>query len=81
MSTTKGARTTNAMLKTARMNICRAIIRNGPYSHNIIGLVLRGVSQKVGYDAANGLIDEFSLHRHGYSKEKKPAEARKGGTT
>ena len=42
-----------------------------PYSHNIIGLVLSQVANENGYDAANGLIEEFGLEELGWKKEVK----------
>jgi len=39
-----------------------------PYSHNIVSLVLMGVSSKIGNTYANQLIDEFKLERKGWSK-------------
>lgn len=49
------------ILQKAKEQIDRAIDRNGPYSHNIIGLVLNDVSAKLGRRAANSLIEEFDL--------------------
>ena len=44
-------------------------IEDGPYSHNICGLILRQVSKEHGVGAANKLIDELDLHDlYGISK-------------
>ena len=41
-----------------------------PYSHNIIGLLLRQISEKYGKEEANKAIDECKLRKHGWRKEK-----------
>lgn len=33
----------------------------GPYGHNVVGLTLKGVADKIGTKYANSLIDEFDL--------------------
>lgn len=49
---------TEKEIKVAKEKIEKAIIQDGPYSHNIVGLVLSGLNDK---KAANKLIDEFEL--------------------
>jgi len=39
-----------------------------PYSHNIIGIVLSSLAKEEGIEAANSLIDEFSLENKGWRK-------------
>jgi hypothetical protein len=39
-----------------------------PYSHNIISLVLREISQEFGQDRANEAIENFQLELLGWSK-------------
>ena len=41
--------------------IVRAIAQKGQYTHNILTLVLRGVARKEGIEAANALVQRFSL--------------------
>ncbi len=41
-----------------------------PFSHNIIGMLLREASEKFGDSVANDLIEEFGLERQGWSKVK-----------
>ena len=45
----------------AKKQIVSAIMQNGPFSHNIVSLVLMGVSRDHGVPAANALVDEFRL--------------------
>ncbi len=45
----------------AREKIETAIDQNGPYSHNICGLVLSSVVQDHGFETANELIEEYGL--------------------
>ena len=53
----------------ARDKIQKAIGQNGPYTHNIIGLVLSGLKD---IDMANDLIDENDLDRvYGIQKVRK----------
>lgn len=39
-----------------------------PYSHNIISLVLREISEEFGQDRANEAIENFQLELLGWSK-------------
>lgn len=39
-----------------------------PYSHNIISLVLRQISEEFGQDRANEAIENFQLELLGWSK-------------
>lgn len=39
----------------------------GHYTHNILGLVLVSASDKFGIPAANALLAEFDLGRHGFN--------------
>ena len=41
-----------------------------PYSANLISIRLRIVANKLGNSAANRLIEELSLDKYGYHKEK-----------
>jgi len=41
-----------------------------PYSHNIINVVLRQIAKEFGKDVANKTIDDFSLVKLGWRKEK-----------
>lgn len=47
----------------AKEQIQKAIDQNGPYSHNIAGLVLSQVASEHGVDVANQLVEEFKLTR------------------
>ena len=42
-----------------------------PYSHNIISLILRTISEEFGYNKANEAIDEFGLVLLGWNYENK----------
>lgn len=57
---------------TPSERIERALDNPGPFSHNIIGCILRSVAEKEGYQAANALIDEHDLESEGYKKVDKP---------
>lgn len=48
-------------MKEARRKIVEAIKRNGPYSHNIVSLVLIEVSKQYGVKEANSLVTELKL--------------------
>jgi hypothetical protein len=50
-------------LDEAREQIRKAIRQKGPFSHNIVGLVLSGVASEHGTVQANALIQEFNLTR------------------
>ena len=52
--------------KTVINNALRA---NGPFSHNIISLVISSADKKFGVKAANELIVEFDLASLGWSKK------------
>ena len=41
----------------------------GPYSHNIIGVVLRDIAEKEGDEVANQMIDDCCLHHLGWNKK------------
>lgn len=43
-----------------------------PFSHNIIGLALREISEKFGQDRANEAIEHFNLELFGWSKVETP---------
>ena len=46
------------------------INQGGPYSHNLIGVVLREADKQLGRAVANDLIDDYSLDsRYGMNKE------------
>jgi hypothetical protein len=51
-------------------SIEEALDENGPYSHNIISLCLRGIANTYGKNEANKTIDRFALTNLGWSKEK-----------
>lgn len=40
-----------------------------PYSHNIIGLLLKEIADRFGKDEANKAITDFRLERKGWRKE------------
>lgn len=53
----------------AKIEIAKTIRRGGPFSHNIVGCVLRMVAKDFGYAQANALVDEFKLtKRYGIPK-------------
>jgi hypothetical protein len=56
------------MKKSPRQYIEEAIEKNGPYSHNIIGLALNQISKEEGVQAANDLMDEYDLSEFGFVK-------------
>jgi hypothetical protein len=58
----------NITIKAARDKIYEAVQRDGPYSHNIISLVLGRVAKFHGKKTANKLIDEFELEALGWHK-------------
>jgi hypothetical protein len=45
----------------ARERIERAMDQDGPFTHNMIGLTLSGLADKVGVKYANELVREFEL--------------------
>lgn len=45
----------------ARTKIQKAIDQDGPYTHNILGLVLSKVAKELDVEHANGLVEEFNL--------------------
>lgn len=49
-----------------RTRINAALLRAGPYSHNIIGLCLSEADQKLGKDTVKELFAEFDLAELGY---------------
>ena len=44
-----------------RKQIEAEVERQGSFSHNIIGIVLRQVSEEFSVNVANGLVDEYEL--------------------
>jgi len=48
-------------LEEAREKIEEALLQNGSFTHNLVGLILSGVAKEHGYEAANNLVDEFAL--------------------
>jgi len=52
------------------------IDKAGPYSHNIIGIVLRQIDKQFGVEAANNAIEFFALDEMGWSKKKSQAGAK-----
>lgn len=40
-----------------------------PYSHNIIGLTLRGIAEKYGNAVADAMIEEYRLDELGWKKK------------
>lgn len=62
-------------LSEARKKIERAIEKNGPYSHNIVGMVLSSVSKDHGVKKANELLEEYNIEGlYGIAPEKEPSE-------
>lgn len=60
-------------LSEARRKIERAIEQSGPYSHNIVGFVLREVAKAHGTAKANALIDEYGIEDlYGIELQKEP---------
>ena len=54
----------------AEKKITKSLLQDGPYTHNIISLVLRDLSQKVSLKAANKIVDSFGLSAYGIHKVK-----------
>lgn len=50
-------------------DITEAIKKNGSYTHNLIGMLLRGCAKAHGTAAANQLIDDHDLEMLGFNKE------------
>tara|TARA_B100001939_G_C16493660_1_gene426583 strand:+ start:332 stop:550 length:219 start_codon:yes stop_codon:yes gene_type:complete len=48
-----------------------------PFSHNIVGLVLREISEEFGQDRANEAIEHFNLELFGWSKVEAPQNVTK----
>ena len=44
-----------------RLQIEAEVEKQGSYSHNIVGIVLRQVSKEFSVNVANGLVDEYEL--------------------
>ena len=58
-------------ISEAKKAIEKALDRQGPYSHNICGCVLRAVSESHGISRANALIEEYALDEiYGINKVK-----------
>lgn len=58
-------------VKETRDRIIKAIIQNGPYSHNICGLALSSLAKKHGDAEADKLVDELNLESiYGIQKSK-----------
>lgn len=55
-------------LAEAETKIKAELFKAGPYSHNIIGLVLSEVAKEYSTAEANKLIDKCGLKKHGWSK-------------
>lgn len=58
---TKMTKAQERELAKARQDIQSALNSSGGFSHNWVSAILRCVDQTCGQDAANALIDEFSL--------------------
>lgn len=56
-------------IDAAKAKIKQELERNGPYSHNIIGLVLGQVAKQFSKASANRLIDECGLQSKGWEKQ------------
>lgn len=45
------------------------VVRGGPFSHNIIGLLLQQCAEKYGKKEANSLVEKYELELLGFNKE------------
>jgi hypothetical protein len=56
-------------LEKAKDDIEAALARDGGYSHNVIGLALQSIAEKLGRHTANDIIEEYELESMGWEKE------------
>lgn len=59
----------NLTIEDAETKIENALMQAGPFTYNMVGMVLASVAKNHGVKEANRLIDEFDLELMGIRKE------------